>query len=426
MLKYIASLLLLLSFSLGYAQNEQKKLELKKQQLQKEIQDNQQKLREIGTKQKDLRSKIDAQNKQIKLKEELIRTSESQLRLINDDLYRTQLQINQLNRDLAKLKEDYAKTIVSSYKSRSTQSRVMFILSSENFLQAYKRAQYMKQYANFRKQQGEELKEKTAKLVEYTALVDQKKKEQQSVLEENNRERSSLIKEKHDQEVLVNALKKDQNKIAAEIKKKQQESRKIDQQIDRLIQKAIEEANRKAAAAAAKKQAAAKGNTSTAGKTPAKSTPAVSSTKITLTPEMKLVADNFRANKGRLPWPVERGAITLGYGDQAHPVHKYLTIHNSGVEITTTNGAEARAVFGGEVLNILKISPNNMVVIIQHGDYFTIYQNLSSVKVSQGQKVSTKQSLGRIRTNTDDKTVLKFLIKQNTNYDNPRSWLSPM
>ena len=422
MMKYIISLLLVFTFSVGFAQTEQKKLENKKQQLQREINENQRKLRDIGTKQKDLRQKIEAQNKQIRLKEDLIRTTESQLKLINDDLYRTQLQINQLNRDLEKLKEDYANTIVSSYKSRSTQSRVMFLLSSENFLQAYKRAQYMKQYANFRKQQGEELKEKTAKLEEYTASIAVKKAEQQKVYEENNKERSSLIKEKHDQEVLVNSLKKDSNKIAAEIKKKQQESRKIDQQIDRLIQKAIQEANRKAAAAAAKKNAATSSNKSDKGKSTPKTT--VSSTRITLTPEMKIVADNFKANQGRLPWPVERGAITLGYGDQPHPVHRYLTIHNSGVEITTTGGAEARAVFGGEVLNVLKISPNNMVVIIQHGDYFTIYQNLATVSVSQGQKVGIKQSLGRVRTNSEEKTVLKFLIKQNNAYVNPKSWLS--
>lgn len=416
MLKYILSLFLVLSFSVGHAQTEQKKLENKKQQLQKEIRENESKLREIGSKQKNLRQKIDAQNKQIKLKEELIKTSETQLRLINDDLYKTQLQINQLNRDLAKLKEDYAKTIVSSYKSRSTQSRVMFILSSENFLQAYRRAQYMKQYANFRKQQGVELKEKSEKLEEYNKSMVVKKAAQQKVHDENITDRVSLIKQKHDQEILVDALKKDQKKIAADIKKKQQETRRIDQQIDRLIAKAIAEANRKAAAK------------NTGGKKPATSTGSkpVSSTKITLTPEMKLVADNFRANKGRLPWPVERGAITLGYGDQPHPVHRYLTIHNSGVEISTIPGSEARAVFGGEVLNILKISPQNMVVIIQHGDYFTIYQNLATVNVSQGQKVSGKQSLGRIRTNSDEKTVLKFLIKHNTNYDNPRSWIAPM
>ena len=141
----------------------------------------------------------------------------------------------------------------------------------------------------------------------------------------------------------------------------------------------------------------------------------------------KIVADNFRANKGSLPWPVERGVVTLGYGDQPHPVHKSLIVHNSGVEITTEDGANARAVFGGEVISVIVISPVNKAVIIQHGDFFTIYQNLSSVSVSKGDKVRIKQNLGRIRTNGDTgKTTLKFLIKQNTVYNNPQSWLSGM
>ena len=140
-----------------------------------------------------------------------------------------------------------------------------------------------------------------------------------------------------------------------------------------------------------------------------------------------MVANNFKANRGRLPWPVEKGAVTLPFGDQPHPVYKSLVVHNSGVEISTENGAQARAVFSGEVANVIVISPVNKAVMIQHGDYFTVYQNLSSVSVSKGDKVSTKQSLGKIRTNGETgKTVLKFMILQNTTYNNPASWLSNM
>jgi murein DD-endopeptidase MepM/ murein hydrolase activator NlpD len=146
-----------------------------------------------------------------------------------------------------------------------------------------------------------------------------------------------------------------------------------------------------------------------------------------LTSEGQLVANNFRANKGKLPWPVEKGVVSLPYGDQPHPEYRTLTVHNSGVEITTENGASARAVFGGEVTKVIKLSPLNIAVFIQHGDYFTVYQNLTSVNVSVGDKVSTKQSLGKIRTNGDTgKTILKFLILQNTTYNNPASWLFNM
>jgi murein hydrolase activator len=134
-------------------------------------------------------------------------------------------------------------------------------------------------------------------------------------------------------------------------------------------------------------------------------------------------SDSFKANKGKLPWPVEKGYISMGFGDQAHPVYKELQVHNSGLEFTTDSGASARAVFDGVVWSVIIISPVNKLVMLQHGDFFTIYQNLTSVNVSKGDKVNIKQSLGRIKTNGDGKTILKFAITQNTTYANPRAWL---
>ncbi|NUY80177.1 peptidoglycan DD-metalloendopeptidase family protein [Flavobacterium sp. MAH-1] len=419
MTKQIASFFFLLLTVAAFAQTDQQKLEKRKAQIQREILENQEKLDKMRSQEKSISSQIEIQKDKIRLKEKLINTTEKQTRLLNDDLYLTQLKINKLKRELVVIREDYAQMILKSYKSRSVQSRAMFLLSSQSFLQAYKRAQYMKQYASYRKAQGEEIKQKTEQLVQYNNTIEVKKAEKQKLLKENEKERRDLLKEKEEQEVLVSSIKKDKKKIAAEIKKKQQESRNIDRQIDRLIQKAIEEANRKAALAAAK--------ASPAKASAVKAKVAESPSKIVLTPEAKIVADNFRSNKGSLPWPVERGVVSLGYGDQPHPVHKSLIVHNSGVEITTEDGANARAVFGGEVISVIVISPVNKAVIIQHGDYFTIYQNLSSVNVSKGDKVRIKQNLGKIRTNGDTgKTTLKFLIKQNTVYNNPQSWLSGM
>ena len=167
-----------------------------------------------------------------------------------------------------------------------------------------------------------------------------------------------------------------------------------------------------------------KEETKTRAKAIVSSAPAVSSSKIVLTPEAKIIADNFKANRGRLPFPVEKGFISLGYGDQPHPVFPALTIHNSGVEITTEQGANARAVFDGEVTSVQVLSPTNKAVVIQHGDYFTVYQNLISVNVSKGDKVNRKEIIGRIRTTGEGKTVIKFLILQNTTYQNPAGWLS--
>jgi septal ring factor EnvC (AmiA/AmiB activator) len=355
------------------------------------------------------------QSTKIKLKEKLINTTEKQTKLLSNDMYINQVQINKLKKELAELKEDYAEMIVKSYKSRSSESRAMFLLSSENFLQAYKRAQYMKQYTGYRKMQGEEIKTKSNKLTDFNQKLNVQKTAKQKLIAENEKERLSLEKEKKEQLKLVNVIQKDKKKIAQEIKKKQQEYRTIDRQINKLIREAIAAANRKAALEKAKANPS----------TPV-SKAAVSSSKIELTPESKIIADNFRANRGRLPYPVEKGYVSLGYGNQTHPLFNTITVHNSGVEITTDKGASARAVFGGEVTSVIVLSPVNKAVMIQHGDYFTVYQNLSSVNVSKGDKVSIKQTLGKVRTNGETgKTIIKFLILQNTTYNNPEGWLSP-
>jgi septal ring factor EnvC (AmiA/AmiB activator) len=390
-------------------ESQQEKLEKRKAEIQQEILDNEKLLQSVKKKEKSAVNVIILQSNKIKLKEKLIHTTEKQTKILGNDMYINQLKINKLNRELVVLKEDYAKMIVKSYKSRSEQSRAMFLLSSENFLQAYKRAQYMKQYTSFRKMQGEEIKSKTDQLLGFNEKLNEQKVAKKKLLAENNKEKLSLEKEKREQLKLVSSIKKDKKNITADIKKKQTESRAIDRQIDRLIREAIAEANRKAASENPNAPAAA-----------------YTSSRIVLTAEAKILADNFRANKGKLPWPVEKGFVSLGYGEQPHPVYPNLVIHNSGVEITTEQGSNARAVFAGEVTSVIVLSPVNKAVMIQHGDCFTVYQNLSSVFVSKGEKVSIKQSLGKIRTNGEGKTILKFTISQNTTYNNPASWLYNM
>lgn len=410
MRKFLLGLFFLCATSVIWGQEtQQEKLEKRKAEIQQEILDNEKLLKTVKKKEKSAVNVIILQSNKIKLKEKLIRTTEKQTKILGNDIYINQLKINKLNRELVILKEDYAKMIVKSYKSRSEQSRAMFLLSSENFLQAYKRAQYMKQYTGFRKMQGEEIKSKTNELLGYNDKLNIQKAAKKKLLVENTKEKMSLEKEKREQLKLVSSIKKDKKKITAEIKRKQTESRAIDRQIDRLIREAIAEANRKAAL-----------------ENPNAPATAYTSARIVLTAEAKILADNFRANKGKLPWPVEKGFVSLGYGEQSHPVYPNLVIHNSGVEITTEQGSNARAVFAGEVTSVIVLSPVNKAVMIQHGDCFTVYQNLSSVFVSKGDKVSIKQSLGKIRTNGEGKTILKFTISQNTTYNNPASWLYNM
>lgn len=416
-------------------ETQQEKLEKRKAQIQQEIRENEKLLQSVKKKEKSAVSVVIVQSNKIKLKEKLINTTERQAKLLGNDIYINQLKINKLNRELVILKEDYAEMIVKSYKSRSEQSRAMFILSSNSFLQAYKRAQYMKQYTSYRKMQGDEIKSKSDQLTGFNEKLDFQKSAKQKLIVENEKERLSLLKAKQEQQKVVNSIKKDKNKIAAEIKKKQQESRTIDRQIERLMREAIAEANRKAAMERAMEKAK---NESKAGDTKediksrakaivSSSSAVFSSSRIELTPEAKILSDNFKANKGKLPWPVEKGFVSSAYGNHPHPVISSLMVHNSGVDITTDQGATARAVFAGEVTSVMVLSPVNRAVMIQHGEFFTVYQNLSSVFVNKGDKVSIKQSIGKVRTNGDTgKTVIKFTISQNTTYNNPATWLFNM
>jgi septal ring factor EnvC (AmiA/AmiB activator) len=402
MSKYVLSLLFLCIASPMWSQLTQEQLEERKLKIQKEIQENQELLKSVRSKEKTVVGQLLIQKEKIGLKEKLIRTTERQTKLLSDDIYTNQLKINQLNRDLADLREDYAEMIRKSYKSRSEQSRAMFLLSSENFLQAYKRAQYMKQYASYRKMQGDEIKEKSQELIAYNEKISVQKKEKEKLIQENEKEKQELEKEKQEQEKLAKQIQKEKGKISAEIKKK--------------IRDAIAAANRKAAAEKAKSNP----KTSAAEKAAIEK-----SDKIVLTPEGKIISDNFKANRGRLPWPVEKGVVSLGYGNQPHPVFKSLQVHNSGIEITTESGASARAVFAGEVTQVQLITPVKRAVVVKHGDFFTVYQNLSSVSVQPGDKVSAKQAIGKIRTDGDGRTILKFVVSQNSTYFNPTTWLAP-
>ncbi|MTG97936.1 MULTISPECIES: murein hydrolase activator EnvC family protein [Myroides] len=412
--KYITIALLLTSaFSWSQQKETQAQLERRKQQIMIEIKSVQKLLQVERTKERNILSEIEEFNRKISLNRQLINNVQQQITVTTNNIAKTQKEINVLEAELEKLKKDYANIIEKSYKSKSNQSRIMYILSSDSFLQAYKRLQYMKQYAEYRKEQGDELQEKKEVLDKKIAKLAIDKEKQRVLLEEQKSNQKALEQDLSSQTNLMEIVKKDQKKYNDEIKKKQEQTKEIDKKIQQLIREAIAEANRKAREAAAK-----------AGKTTTKSTATSSSATFELTPEGKLVADNFKANQGKLPWPVEKGYISLSYGDQPHPVQKHLTIHNSGVEISTEQGAQARAVFQGEVLQVQVLPGGNKAVLIQHGDYITVYQNLSEVYVKKGDSVSLKQSIGVINTNSSGKTVLKFLLTHNADINNPQSWLS--
>jgi murein hydrolase activator len=278
----------------------------------------------------------------------------------------------------------------------------------------------MKQYANYRKQQAEEIHEKNESLKLEIEKLSRKKQQQENLIAEQEKEKEVLEKEKKEQEALANKVKKDQKKVLAEISKKQAETKKIDQRINQLIRQAIAEANRKSAAAK-------KGNTSSGSSTKAENnTSTTAPNKIDLTPEGQIVSNNFKANKGKLPWPTEKGYISMKFGNNPHPLEPSIIVNSNGIEITTDNGSKARAIFPGEVMMVQELSPVNRAVFIQHGDFITVYQNLTTVNVTKGQKIAVKDIIGSIRFNeSTQKTSMKFSVLQNDVYLNPVQWLMP-
>jgi len=390
--------------------DKQAELEQKRKAIEEEI-------RQINTlifstrkKEKTVLEEVEDISQRIRVRENLIKATNEQANFLTREINNNQRKIDDLRNELEQLKEDYAAMIEKSYKSKSEQSRVMFLLSSENFLQAYKRAQYLKQYTKFRKEQGLQIQEKTIELQELNKTLVVQQREKQKLLEENKAVRAQLQKEKLQQEALMATLKKDENKYVNQVKAKQREAAEIDKEIDRLIKEAIAEANRKAAAER--------------GATP---TTSGSATTFAMTAEAKALAANFTSNKGKLPWPVEKGVVITKFGVTQHPTLPNVKTSSSGVEIVTERNAKARAAFDGEVIAVAAVKGIVKAVYVRHGDYITIYQNLDEVYVKKGDKVTTKQDLGRVYFNpTSEKTVLKFYVFQNDKKLNPAEWVYQM
>lgn len=428
-MRRILSIILLLFSVCTFAQQDyeaqQRKLEERKAQILKEIKEYQTLLNTNKKQERNILAELNEQNKKIKLQSDLINNSQRQIKTLSNDIYVNTLASNKLRRELGVLKDDYAKTIVKSYKSRSEQNRIMFILSSNNFLQAYKRLQYIKQYAKFRKSQGDEIRSKFEELERISAHLESQKNKQQKVKDEQQLQRNELEVERAKQNELMNLVKKDSKKFSSQIKTKQQETKKIDQQIKSIIKKIIEEENRKRREEEARKKREEEARNAKSGtKSTSKPTVTKASTsgKFDMTPAESALAASFSSNRGRLPWPVEKGFISSRYGTVKHPEYD-IQYENHGIEISTEKGASVRSVFEGEVSQIQLIG-NSRTVFIRHGEYITVYQNLASVNVSKGQKVSTKQKIGTVGTNFEGAAVLKFLITKNSDYNNPQSWLS--
>lgn len=443
LLMLVAGLFLTLA---THAQTDRKeKLNQRKAQLQDEIALANKILNETKKNERLTLGQLQALQQKIRIREELIRTIDREVRLTTREIAQLQIQVDTLEKNTNRLKEEYAAMIRHSYAQRNKRTGLLFVLSSRDFDQAMKRVTYLKQLADHREQQVVEIKRKQAELQDKIAALEARKKEQLGLKNSKQQERLNLEGEKIEQEQAVNELKKRETEITKEISAKQNEADKLEKEIQRIIADEMRKARERAEREALEKDAqdvgliAGKDFTSRtdnkrlrvmindkrksmnlAAAPEAAAAPAYS---YSLTPEAKQLAANFAANKGTLPWPVERGIIVGKFGKQPHPVAKGIVVNNPHIEIATESGAKARAAFDGEVTSVIRIPGANKAVLVRHGNYFTVYGNLVEVYVKSGDKVRLKQEIGTIYTDKDNRTMLQFGLWLDDQIQNPEPWL---
>ena len=426
-LSVILVLLLLTLVNPSFAQKtkgkSKKQLQSEISTLQKEISNANQLLKKT-TKDKEMTlNEVAILEKKIKQREQLIKACNEQIAVLDEEINIGQNNIKSLNSDLSKLQKEYAKMIVFANKNRNHYDRLGFIFAANDFNQAFSRLRYIRQFTDARKVKMDQIAATEKQISSALEASQQAREEQTALLKEEKAQQGALKKEKEELNNQVAKLKKKEGNIQQDIKNKQQQAKKLQKAIDDIIAEEIRKAN---AEAERKRKEEAKKNTNKGKST----TTTTSTTKtkekgMALTPAEKTLSTSFVNNKGKLPWPVERGVIASSYGKHASSVSSKVTVTNNGIDIATTDGAKARAVFDGEVASVTKLTGANTVVIIRHGEYFTVYSNLENVTVKRGDTVKTKQNIGTVHTNkTEGKTELHFELLKEQSRQNPANWLS--
>ncbi|MGB3946771.1 MAG: peptidoglycan DD-metalloendopeptidase family protein [Bacteroidia bacterium] len=379
-----------------------KELENKKKELQKEIEYTNQLLTETKKNKKLSLNQLVTLNKKISAREELISTINSEIRILNKQISEKNEAIKSLQKELTKLKAEYAKMIYYAYKNQNAYSKLMFVFASKDFEQAFMRLKYLQQYSLYRKKQADMILATKADLDVKVQELESKKSEQRSLLNNEQSEKQNLTSEKKEKEQIFSSLQQQESKLKKDLEKKKKDAEKLQQAIQREIQKELEKIQKQAVSENKPKPE-----------------------RLVLTPESQLLSNSFASNKSKLPWPVIKGIISERFGVHPHPLMPNIDVNNNGVDITTSNGALARAVFDGEVKAVVNMPGSGQFILVRHGEFLTIYSNLQEVYVKVGDKVKTKQNIGVILLdNEESKTVLHFEIWKGQTKLNPEEWLS--
>jgi septal ring factor EnvC (AmiA/AmiB activator) len=409
--KHILLIALILLSSMAYSQSK-KALQEKKAQIEKDIQYTNKLLGKTKKSKEKSLAYLSTLSKQVDNRAELLQMLNIEIGVIEKQIGKTEIKIaeNKIKiqdkkQDLEKLEQEYAKMIYYAYKNKHAYDNWVFIFSSKSFNQAYKRLKYLKQYAQHRKMQAEiitatkeELTEEIIDLENQKNNLQKDKENKKALITSKKTEVKQLETQKNDKKTLIKKLKKSESYFKKELQKQQHAAKQLDEKIRKIIEEEIRKARAKEK----------KGNKEG----------------FSLTPEAKALSDNFLENKGRLPWPLDKGIIVQGFGKQQHAVFKNIETYNNGIDIATDKEAKVRAVFDGKVSRIFLIKGEGKVILINHGEYFSVYSGLKEISVQTGEKIFAKQEIGIVMTDKNkQKTRLHFEIWKNYDKQNPSHWL---
>ena len=354
-------------------------------------------LKETNSNAKASLNRLAVLERQIKLQDNLINNITGEIGYLDTSIQQNSKRIDSLSAELESVKLRYASMIRYANRNQNNNNQLLFLLSSQDFNQAYKRFIYLRQYADYRRKQADRITEFKSSIGGQLQEFNKRKEQKQNLLVSKVR-----------QTQIIEQQKKQQNDVYSDLQQKEKDlKRKLDNQrkAELILQQAIERVISDEAKKVTRKKSKEPG--------------------LALTPEEKVLSGNFSNNRGKFPWPVQRGLITDHFGDHPHAVLKYVVVRNSGIDITTQANAKARAIFKGEVTKVVSIPGANFAVIIRHGNYLTVYSNLSDVFVKAGQNVDIKEEIGSIFTdqNDDNKTVLKFQLWRESTKLDPEDWL---
>jgi septal ring factor EnvC (AmiA/AmiB activator) len=380
---------------------------------------------------------LNALKEKLTVQQGVIRNISSELRYIETDVQQTEQQVQQTRQSLEQLKAEYGRLIYSASKTANSYNRIMFLFAAESFNQFMLRLRYIRQYAEVRKAQAAQIAGTQQRLSQQLTGLQTKKQEKGSLLNTQVAEKNNLLTMKTQQDQVVTKLSQQEQNLREELAKRQLAVSRLDNLIAERVREEIARAARVAAAKAAaraaareraERAAAAAGRASDApSRTYSEASPEEAAptrtNRVTLTPETAELSSSFADNRGRLLWPVSKGFISQRFGRHNHPVLKNVVVENRGIDIQTGAGEPVRAIFDGKVLTVANVPGMNNIVMIQHGEYFTVYAKLRGVSVSEGQTVKMRQPIGTVYTDPDGTSEVQFQVWRNSANLNPENWI---